>query len=166
MGQTTINFGKKYDVWERSDAVKGLEMRLRVAERAKCPNVPEYALPKFKREDKTANGLQRCIIDFLQLEGWQAERINVMGRPIFKTNLQGEKVLEKWITGQGTTGSADISATIAGRSVKIEVKIGRDKQRKEQIEYQQAIERAGGVYVVAKNFKEFVDWYNDYCKQQ
>lgn len=164
MEQTKINFGKKFDKWEKSIAIKDLEMRLRMAESAKYPNVPAYALKKFKREDKTANGLQKCIIEFLQLEGWQAERINVMGRPVFKTNKQGEKVLDKWITGQGTTGSADISATIAGRSVKIEVKIGRDKQRKEQLEYQQAIERAGGMYVIAKTFNDFVCWYNENFK--
>lgn len=34
----------------------------------------------------------------------------------------------KWVKGTSTAGTADISATIAGRSVKIEIKIGADRQ--------------------------------------
>lgn len=147
----------------KSISIVKLEERLFERERAKYPNIPIYAIVKPTREDRTANGLQRCIIDFLELEGWQAERINVTGRPIFKKmNIGGREVevLEKWITGQGTKGSADISATIEGRSVKIEVKVGNDFQRDEQKKYQIEIERAGGVYYIARNFETFTGWYN------
>lgn len=162
--QTSLYFGKKYATWEKSDELKELERvaNKRIAERHS--SVPAHALPKKKYEDKTANGLQRAIVDFLTLEGWQAERINVMGRPVFRTNREGEKVLDKWITGQSRVGSADLSATIKGRSVKIEVKIGRDRQREEQRQYQQEIERAGGVYVIAKTFAEFKGWYDEFMK--
>lgn len=164
--QTTIDFGNKYRVWEKSYELKELEKRSGAVSADKFPNVPRHAITQKKYEDKTANGLQRAIIDFLAFEGWQAERINVMGRPVFKTihrDGKDEKVLDKWITGQGTKGSADVSATINGRSVKIEVKIGRDRQREEQMEYQQAVERAGGLYVIVKTFSEFVSWYNTNC---
>ena len=56
-------------------------------------------------------------------------------------------------------GSADISATIAGRSVKMEIKIGADRQSEAQRRYQVAIERAGGLYVIVKDFTSFVEWY-------
>jgi hypothetical protein len=68
----------------------------------------------------------------------------------------------QWTKGTGTAGSADISATIKGRSVKIEVKIGKDRQSEAQKKYQEMIERAGGVYIIAKNFDEFVEWYNNF----
>ncbi|MCQ2077878.1 MAG: hypothetical protein MJZ20_12780 [Bacteroidaceae bacterium] len=155
--QSQLNFGKRYEVWRKSGAVKALERELNLAMAGKNKDVPKYALPKQKREDKTANGLQRCIIDFLTIiEGWQAERINVMGRPIFGDDGK----LQKWITGQGTKGSADISATINGWSVKIEVKIGTDRQRPEQKQYQADIEKAGGYYVIAKTFEGFLEWYS------
>lgn len=148
--------------WLKSPELKELERRLRAADAERHPNVPQYAITTPAREDKTANGLQRCIIDFLELEGWQAERINVMGRPIFKTiEINGTRfeVLDKWIRGQGDLGSADLSATINGRSVKIEVKIGQDRQSADQERYQMEVERAGGLYFIARNFADFQRWY-------
>ena len=50
------------------------------AQRRKYPNIPDHALPKIKYSDRTANGLTKCIIDFLRLQGWQAERISTTGR--------------------------------------------------------------------------------------
>lgn len=129
--------------------------------------VPKYALPKVKYEDKTANGLTRCIIDFIELMGGQAERINNTGRQMdgrkTYTNVLGNRRTIgsiKWIKGSGTDGTADISATINGRSVKVEVKIGKDKQSQKQKEYQQAIEKASGIYFIAKDFESFYTWYN------
>jgi hypothetical protein len=123
-------------------------------------------LPVKAYSDKTANGLTRCIIDFLKLSGWQAERINTTGRPIDRrqivTNILGQQRQigsVEWIRSGSTPGSADISATIRGRSVKIEVKIGSDRQSAAQIRYQQAIEKAGGVYIVARTFDQFYGWY-------
>lgn len=70
-----------------------------------------------------------------------------------------------WRKSNTTKGSADISATIAGRSVKIEVKIGPDRQSEAQRRYQAAIERAGGLYFIAKDFTSFVEWYNTNFKR-
>lgn len=149
--QTALDFGKPYAPRAKSGAVVALEQRLNHQHPATSPHY---------REDTTANGLTRCIIDFLQSEGWQAERINTMGRPITRHTPQGE-IITAWMRTTGTVGSADISATIAGRSVKIEVKIGRDRQSQEQRKYQQSIEKAGGLYVIAKTFTGFVSWYNE-----
>ena len=117
--------------------------------RERYPNVPVEWLPRPNYKPNTANGLTKCIIDFLRFNGWQAERINNTGRM-----YQG-----KWIPGTGTNGTADISATVKGRSVKIEVKIGRDRQSLEQLKYQSNIERAGGLYVIAKEFDGFYSCY-------
>jgi hypothetical protein len=46
----------------------------------KHPNFPIDKLAVRKYTDKTANGLTKCIIDFLNYSGQQAERISTMGR--------------------------------------------------------------------------------------
>ena len=56
-------------------------------------------------------------------------------------------------------GSADISATIEGRSVKIEIKVGSDRQSEAQKRYQQQVENAGGTYFIATSFEQFEDWF-------
>ena len=137
----------------------------------KYPEFPTNAYPEPKYTDKTANGLTKCIIDFITFSGGQAERINTMGRMLDNTKvvtdvLGNKKMIgsKKYIPTTGTKGSADISATIRGRSVKIEVKIGADRQSEHQKQYEQAITSAGGVYVIAKDFDGFIEWFNEFIK--
>ena len=135
------------------------------------PNVPRYAIALPKYTDATANGLTRCITDFLQLSGHQAERINTMGRPIDNrkqvTDVIGRtKTIGSltWGKSTATKGSADISATIQGRSVKIEVKIGKDRQSEDQKIYQSNIESSGGQYWIVKNFDDFMKKYEEFVE--
>jgi len=130
----------------------------------KYPNMPVKYIPLFKYTDKTANGLTRCIIDYLTLQGYQAERISTTGRMVDNTktftNVLGitkQIGSKKWIKGSGTKGSADISATIKGKSVKIEVKIGKDRQSEHQKKYQESIEKSGGIYLIATSFEQFIN---------
>ena len=58
-----------------------------------------------------------------------------------------------------TKGSADISATIQGKSIKIEIKWGKDRQSPAQAKYQAEIEKAGGIYLIIHTFDEFYEWY-------
>lgn len=134
--------------YRKPEAVKHLEDLAFAHKIAKYPNFPYPVKTKYR--DDTANGLTKCIISFIQLKGGQAERISNTGR-----NYKG-----KWIYGTGTNGTADISATIQGKSVKIEIKIGKDRQSEAQKQYQTMIERAGGIYVIAKDFTGFLEWFN------
>lgn len=146
---------------------------LKIADtKSRYPNVPEIALPKIEYNQNSANGLTRCIIDFLNLSGHQAERINTMGRMLDNRKTYTDVIgrtktigSTKYIPTTGTKGSADISATINGRSVKIEVKYGKDRQSKDQKTYQEQVERAGGVYYIAKDFDSFYAWFNEFIKQ-
>lgn len=151
--------------YRKSNAVKLLEAIADQAARTKYPNVP-YLAPRTFRDD-TANRLTQCVIDFLRLSGHQAERVSTTGRMIdrrqtFEDVTGRSRTIGRatWIPGTGTNGSADISATIAGKSVKIEVKFGPDRQSQAQKDYQQAIETAGGVYFIARTFDHFFAWYN------
>jgi hypothetical protein len=150
--------------YKKPEAVRELERMAMDEAKRKHPTCPHLAPRKYS--DKTANGLTRAIIDFIKLSGYQAERINCTGR-----YLDGHKVVTDcldrkmvigsghWLPTSGQKGTADISATINGRSVKIEVKM-RDKQSQDQKRYQDAIERAGGLYWICRSFDEFLEHYN------
>lgn len=140
--------------------------------RSKYPTFPEIAMPQPKYSDTTANGLTKCIKEFLNFTGHQAERIASGGRVIDnrKTTVDviGRSVTvgsTKYITGTSTNGTADISSVIYGASVKIEVKIGTDKQSDAQRIYQQNVEQAGGIYIIAKTFDGFIDDYRRIISQ-
>ena len=129
------------------------------------PNYPPNYIPKTMYKDSTANGLTKAICDYINLHGYQAERINTMGVAREKRTTDGKVIGVTWTKGTSTAGSADISATIKGRSVKIEVKIGNDRQSEAQKRYQENIERAGGIYYIARNFDDFVDFFNDFVNR-
>jgi hypothetical protein len=126
------------------------------------PNIPPNYIVKTVYKDQTANGLTKAICDWINLHGYQAERINTMGTAREKKTTGGKVIGVTWTRGTSTAGSADISATIKGRSVKIEVKIGRDRQSEAQKRYQEMIERAGGTYYIARDFDEFVEFYHEF----
>lgn len=133
------------------------------------PSLPDHAIPAPKYKDNSANALTKCVIDFLNMSGHQAERINTMGRMLDNrktvTDVIGrQKTIgsTKYIPTTGTKGSADISATINGMSVKIEVKHGKDRQSAEQKSYQEQVEKAGGTYYIARDFQSFFDWYQQF----
>ena len=128
------------------------------------PNYPQDYIPKTMYKDSTANGLTRAICDYINYNGYQAERINTMGTAREKKTTAGKVIGVTWTKGTSTAGSADISATIKGRSVKIEVKIGKDRQSDAQKRYQENIEKAGGTYIIAKDFDSFVEWYNQFIQ--
>ena len=129
------------------------------------PSAPGHIIPLTAYTDKTANGLTKCICDFLNFDGFQAERINTMGVAREKRTTGGKLIGVTWTKGTTTKGSADISATIRGCSVKIEVKIGKDRQSEAQKKYQDDIERAGGVYLIARDFDSFVEWFDKYVQE-
>jgi hypothetical protein len=135
--------------------------------RKRYPDFPEYARCTKSYNDRSANGLTRCIIDYLRFNGWQAERISVTGRPKDNTKIVTDVIGSQrrigsiqWLPGTMTKGSADISAVISGRAVKIEIKVGRDKQSEDQKRYEESVIRAGGLYWICHSFQEFLNHYN------
>lgn len=127
--------------------------------KAKYPNNP-YPVAMIHTE-RNANSLTNAVIRWIQLHGGQAERINTMGRylpgkTISKGFYGSTTTKGEYIPTTSTKGSADISSTINGRSVKIEIKYGKDVQSDAQRKYQADIERAGGIYWLVRTFDEFV----------
>lgn len=148
------------------------KVRLTALERAylqeKYPSVPEHALAMSQWSDTSANGLTKCVTAWIQMSGYQAERINTMG--VYREAAKVKDVdgisrtvgKGKWTKSTSTAGSADISATIKGRSVKLEIKYGKDVQSDAQKRYQESIERAGGIYLIVRNFDEFITWWDNF----
>lgn len=146
-----------------SEAVMRLRRQWHEMECARHPGIRPSLIPETKWDDTTANGLTACIIAFCSLCGWQAERISSTGRWLDKRQIVTDCTGNRrtigsgcWIKPNTTIGTADISATINGRSVKIEVKIGRDRQSDRQKQYKAQIERAGGIYIIARSLEQFV----------
>lgn len=152
---------------------KGLELLREMAladSWEKHPTLPDYARCTRNYTDKTANGLAICILDFLKFSGSQCERIAVTGRYLDQskvvTDVIGNKKRigsGKWIKSSMQPGTADLSATILGKSIKIEVKI-KDKQSPAQKKYQEQIESAGGEYWLCHSMDEFLSFYNKLIK--
>ena len=139
--------------------------------RLKHPTIDEKYLAFTKWSDNSANSLTQCVTAYITFMGGQAERISSQGQYREGAKIQvgtGElahhrQLPGKWTPGQSTKGTADISSTIRGRSVKIEIK-QKDKQSDVQKQYQASIERAGGVYIIVRTFDEFVVWYSNFTQ--
>lgn len=152
---------------EDNEAIRLLKEVVRAKKKALNPNKPDYLISVHEYEDRTANGLTRCVIDFLNHTDFcHAERISSEGRVIdgrktFTDVMGNQRTIGsiKRIKSNGQLGTADISATILGRSVKIEIKI-KDSQSEVQKEYQRQIENAKGYYIIVRKFSEFLSWFN------
>jgi hypothetical protein len=144
----------------------------------KHPNVPLYAiegsLPKYT--DKTANGLTKAVIDFLELSGHFAERVNTMGRVIDNRKTYTDVIgrtktigSTKYIPTTGTKGSADISSEInvminsqpIAIAVKWEVKINKDRQSEDQKKYESKVAN----YFIIKSFDDFYSKYIEFISK-
>lgn len=130
------------------------------------PSFPEKYIPALDIKGRSTNKLEKQIVAFIQLHGWQAERVKNTGTARVSEVELASGYTKKNVTytkGTGRNGTADISATIEGRSVKIEVKNKKTKDRmsKHQKSYQAELDLTGGIYYVAKEIDEFINWFND-----
>jgi hypothetical protein len=116
------------------------------------PTIPKY---------KTANGLTKLICNFLNWTGSNATRISSAGRYIEAKNSQGHKIAGggTYIPSTTRIGTSDITATIKGRSVKIEIKI-EDKASEYQLREQERERAAGGYYEFISTPEEFFLLYD------
>jgi len=117
------------------------------------PSLPDPARVAPTYNDKTSNGLTRCITDYLKLKGAFVSRLNNQG--VY------DKRLQRYRKGMNRRGLPDILATYKGQSLFIEVKAGRDKlsEHQEQIKIEQ--EQSGGIYYTAHNFSSFKTWFDE-----
>ena len=133
--------------YRKPESVKLLEQLHFERKRLKHPDNPYPVKAKFR--DDSANGLTKCITAWMELNGYFAARINTTGTYSQK--------LGKYIHSGSRKGMADVTAVVNGRHVSIEVKYGKDRLRPEQIKVRNEVEAAGGVYIVASTFDNFLE---------
>ena len=121
-----------------------------------------YFAPKLPKI-KTANGLTTFICNFLLWHEHRATRVNVMGRMVDGLQKQPSGTIltvKKYIPSTTRRGTADISATILGRAVMIEIKVGNDKASPYQLAEQIKERRAGGYYEFCSSPDDFFKLYD------
>ena len=136
--------------YRKPDSIKELENRYFEYERSKKPNFPYPVMTKFR--DDTANGLTRIIKAWFTVNGGYVSRINTTG--IYDVKLR------RYRFSGSTNGVADLIGTYKSRSISVEVKIGKDRQSEKQKDYQSQVERAGGIYIIARSFEGFLKQIN------
>lgn len=112
-----------------------------------------YSMKVKPYNDSTANGLTNAIEDFIKHIGGYANRISTTGT---MRKINGRMT---WTKGNSNKGAADIRILFNGRSVDVEVKIGRDRMSEAQYKEKQRVENAGGLYFVARSFPEFLEFW-------
>lgn len=127
------------------------------------PTVPLHALPRKTYSDKTANALTTAICDFVSATGGWAERNGSEGRyrpgqVVTDVIGRARQMQGTWLPGH-KKGAADIQIRYAGRLYDVEIKIGKDRQRPDQIEYMNRVRSTGGVYEIVKSWEEFYKLY-------
>ena len=104
----------------------------------------------------TANGLTRFIENYINWMGWRATRINTTGRVVGG----------KYIYGTTRRGTADISATVKGRSIMFEVKAGSDKPSEHQLKEQAKERAAGGEYFFVSTPEQFFEYLDEFLSRK
>lgn len=124
--------------------------------KARYPSMPDveiWAIVKGKKyQHRKANGLTKWIVDYINYSGGFATRQQSQGQ--FNT------ALGKWTKSNVRKGVADITGVLCGKALNIEIKIGRDTQSEAQKKVQLQIERAGGLYFIAKDIVSSFNWIN------
>lgn len=97
------------------------------------------------------NAITNSIIQFLQLKGHFVSRIQSQG--------QYHPTRGRWIKSKVRKGIGDIIACIDGQFWMIEIKVGKDKQSEYQKSVEADVKKAGGKYIIVKQFGEFLGLY-------
>jgi len=145
---------------DRYEAAHELDFKTQYPDAYKSGHYFKTKIPDVR----TANGLTQAIVKFILWNGYRATRISSSGRIVKSSERQASgTVLQtaKYIPGATRRGSADISATIKGRSIMFEVKIGSDKPSEYQLREKELEEKAGGLYFFVKTFEEFLNIYDE-----
>lgn len=148
----------------KKENLQELQQLHRAKQREATPSFPEAYAPMKKFSDSNTNELTKSIIAFINYIGGFAERINTMGvyqQPKTINVGYGTLTVGKGLyrPTTGVKGSSDISAIYQGKTIKIEVKFGKDRLSPQQIEYIANVTKAGAFAYVAKDYDSFRDWW-------
>lgn len=143
---------KKFKV--KSDNLILLQKKYLEHKRTLHPDLP-FPTPKIFSENN-ANHLTESCIWWVRVHGGSADRIN--NGAVYDPR---RKVFRK---GGTRKGIADIIGVFRGKYLAIEVKFGKDRQSADQKSMQAEIEAAGGIYILARTFDQFVEEFSRFME--
>lgn len=136
-------------VYKKSQSIKDFEVLYNASKNSSLPiNCRVY--DTFK--DNKANDLQKLIVKFFEFHGGFATRINSTG--IYRADLK------KFVRNTQKKGLGDVQIVYNGKTIYLEVKIGKDKPSDVQLTRQEQIRKAGGIYEFVHNFDEVLMIFN------
>jgi hypothetical protein len=151
---------KKAVSTRKSAACKLLNEKLYQHKLDHATNKRTVVKPSF--HENSASMVEKCIVAYCSMMpngyAWKVQGSGTM------RVIKGKKQM----TNSGATnGIADVNCVIRGLFLGVEVKFSKgDKQRPAQIKWQQAVERAGGYYVIVSSFTHFLqvfkNWYAEH----
>ena len=121
----------------------------RKAERS--PHFPTKFIPRSKYNDRDANSLTRCVVDYCNLTGHFATRLQSTGT--YRADVS------KYIPSQQRAGLPDVFAVVEGRAVFVEVKHGADGLSDVKKGTISDLQSEGARVYVARDFQSFYDWF-------
>ena len=136
--------------YKKSEAVKNLEQLLYLDDLRRHPSMKLEHMARRKLRDDSASGLTACIVFYAKLTGHFASRLNNMG--VYRNG--------KYTRPTSRRGLPDILITKDGKSLFIEVKVGKDKMSRFQKQVQAEQQKSGGLYMVARSFEQFKVWFD------
>ena len=117
---------------------------------------------------KSAAALEKLIVEYIQLKGFEAHKVEVKGTAIDNTKqvtdvLGRRKTIGsvQYIPSGAKKGQADVASTIYGLAVHWEIKFSKsDRQSKDQKLFEQQVKAAGGYYFIVRDTAMFLEkWY-------
>lgn len=131
----------------------------------KYANIPAHARPKLTYSDKDAGSFTMAVLAYLRhIKGCRVWRQPSEGRYLeaqYEKNVMGQQIQTRkgmFIPrDKQAKGVGDVSGVApGGRALFVEIKIGRDTQRDEQKEFEADVKKLGGIYILTRNFDDFV----------
>lgn len=136
--------------YKKPEAVKNLEQLLYLDDLRRHPSMKPEHMARRKLRDDRASGLTACIVAYAKLTGHFASRLNNMG--VYRNG--------KYTRSTSRRGLPDILITKEGKSLFIEVKVGKDRMSDHQRKVQNEQQQSGGLYMVARSFEQFKVWFD------
>lgn len=102
----------------------------------------------------TANNLTKGVKNYIKVKGGFAVRVNTMG--VYDPSLKLFRKIAK-----DDKGVSDVVACYNGRAVFVEIKIGSDKESKDQLRFKKNMTEAGAACFVARDMDSFIEEFEE-----
>lgn len=84
------------------------------------------------------------------------------GRGLFYRRNTGAMKTEEFFVRFGLPGMADIGGILQGKAYEIEIKSDKGVQSEQQKNWKRAVERAGGIYILARSVEDCLEQMKNY----